>query len=149
MVKKIFHKNIATKVSTTCLALFLFVFLMISVAVSPIWAVMVVNDHFDDGTLDPAWSVNFQSASGWSSSESGTNLTVTDITPISTGSWSKVILSQTFTPLTDFKVDFDFFWDSDGDIQAIQKLEISLLDSGNNSISYAGYSDNWVQNRGS
>lgn len=127
------------------------VFLLLS---SNAQAITAVYDHFNDGGLDPAWSITFQdNATGWTYAESGTNLEVTDIVPnvvypMDGASWAIVKLSQTFTPLTDFNVDFDISWDSEGRMQAMQELLIRLYDSGGSLISLAGYGDAWVGNSG-
>lgn len=85
----------------------------------PVKAILILEDHFNNGTLDPAWSITFQDATGWDYTESGTNLTVTDIDPTVVnpsdgGTWARVILSQDFTPLTDFDVDFHISWEAEG-----------------------------------
>ena len=82
-------------------------------------ATTAVYDHFDNGVLDPAWSVSYQLSTGWSYTESGTNLTAADITPTvvfssTYGPAGTVTLSRTFAPLADFAVDFDFSWMSEG-----------------------------------
>jgi len=117
-------------------------------------ASIVINDHFNDEMLDPAWSVSFQNSTGWMYSESGTNITATDIYPdvINTQSHSilsTVSLSQTFTPLTDFNAGFVFSWDSAESVNAMQQLFITLYDSYDNKISSAGYNDAWVMYSGS
>ena len=112
-----------------------------------------VYDHFDDSTLAPAWSVSFVNSTGWSYAESGTNLTVTDIAPTvingsSSNIWAQVILSQTFDPLADFNVDFDFSWTSGGSMNPMQTVGIHLYDSASNQIAAAEYRDSWVLLRG-
>ena len=114
-------------------------------------AITTVNDHFNNGKLDPTWSVSFQNSAGWSYTESGTDLTVADITPTvinhgDGGTWARVILSQTFTPLADFNVDFDFSWNSEGSPSPMQSVSIKLYDG--NQIALAEYFDAWVQSRG-
>jgi hypothetical protein len=71
-----------------------------------------VYDHFDNGSLDPAWNVTWHNASSWTYTESGTNLTVTDISPADPTSNSPfwVTLDQSFNPVDDFNIDFDFSW---------------------------------------
>jgi hypothetical protein len=116
-------------------------------------AITTVYDHFDDGVLAPAWSVSLQNSTGWSYVESGTNLTVTDIIPTvinagEGGSYATVILRQTFTPLLDFNVDFDFSWTSAGSMRAMQYVGIGLYDSVGNQVAAAAYYDAWVLWRG-
>jgi hypothetical protein len=121
--------------------------------IHPAQAIIVVDDHFDDGVLDPAWLINFQGATGWTYSESGTNLTVTDIAPavVNSGnsqSWARVILSHSFTPLTDFHVKFDFSWDSGGNVRAMQVLDISLYDPDDHFVAACAYYDAWISKAG-
>jgi hypothetical protein len=112
-------------------------------------ATMVINDNFNKSVLDPAWSVTLQNATGWTYNLNGNNLNVTDIaTPIvNHGSyeiWSSVILSQSFTPLSDFNVNSDFSWDSQSSPAAMQNLFISLYDPNGNLIAEVAYNDAWV-----
>lgn len=112
-----------------------------------------ISDHFNNGVLDPAWSVSFQNSTGWLYAESGTSLTVTDIIPTVVnsgdgGPWATVILSRTFVPLTDFTVDFDFSWSSAGSMPPMQAVGIHLYDSLGNHIAAAEYQDGWVLLRG-
>lgn len=115
--------------------------------------ITAVYDHFDDDVLDPDWSVSFVNSTGWSYNESGTNLTVTDITSTVTNNdygstWAQVILSQTFTPLADFDVDFDFSWTSSESERPMQTVGIQLYDSSGGLIAIAEYSDHWVLHTG-
>lgn len=116
-------------------------------------ATTTIYDHFNDGVLDPAWAVGFDLSTGWSYNESGTNLTVTDIA--STVIWSSiygpagtVTLSRTFAPLSDFAVDFDFSWMSEGSVLPMQFVGIHLYDSVGNEIAAAQYYDGWIDLRG-
>ncbi|MEN6578706.1 MAG: hypothetical protein ABFD90_20335 [Phycisphaerales bacterium] len=115
--------------------------------------ITVVYDHFDDGMLAPAWSVSLQNSTGWSYIESGTNLTVADIIPTvinatDGGPAANVTLSQTFVPLADFDVDFDFSWSSEGSVRAMQAVGIYLYDAVSNEIASAVYYDAWVYHYG-
>ena len=119
------------------------------ILIQPAKAIVVIDDHFDDEVLDPAWSINFQDATGWTFSESGTNLTVTDIDPVvSGGTMADVILSRNFTPLTDFHAEFGFSWDSEGSTLPMQLLFISLYGPNDNLISEVSYFDAWIGARG-
>jgi hypothetical protein len=138
--------------------------LFVSIAVlslfSPAQATVILEDHFNDGVLDPAWSVTTEYVNHWSYSESGTRLTVTDIDPsiISTSTWSRVILSRSFSSLNDFGVDFNFSWDSEGRNDLYQNVYITLYDKtyepldqswrwmSPNTIAYGGYQDPWNVN---
>ena len=115
--------------------------------------IITVNDDFDNGVLAPNWSVSFVNSTGWSYAESGTNLTVTSINPTvinssSGGTWATVILSQTFSPLTDFDVDFDFSWISTGSLLPMERVGIHLYDSVGVQIAEAQYGDYWAMWRG-
>lgn len=108
----------------------------------------ILFDHFDNGTLDPAWDVSLSNATGWTYSESGTTLTVTDIssTVIDSGSggeWAKVLLARSIDPLGDFGLEFAFSWDCEGSTHAVQNLFVELLDAGSNRVARAGYYDPW------
>lgn len=136
---------------TASLALILVSCLHISVLRAQ--ADVVVYDHFDNGVLDPAWSISLQDSTGWTYIESGTSLDVTDINPTviypdSNGTWAKVVLSQDFTPLTDFRVDCDFSWDSENSNKAMQSIYMELYDIYGNLLSQFGYVDAWVAHRG-
>jgi hypothetical protein len=115
--------------------------------------ITTVYDQFDDRMLDPTWSIRFQNSGGWSFNESGNDLTFTDIIPTvinkgDGGTWAKVMLSRTFTPLDNFDVDFDFSWNSAGSPLPMQSVSINLYDSIGNQIALAEYFDAWVQSRG-
>jgi hypothetical protein len=117
--------------------------------IQPAQAIVVIDDHFDNWYLDPAWSINFQGAEGWTWSVYGTKLYVTDIAPSvvnsgTNGPWASVILSQSFTPLADFHVKFDFSWNSEGTYRAMQVLDISLYDPDDNFVAAGAYYDGWV-----
>jgi hypothetical protein len=127
--------------------------LLVALMISPAKALVVINDHFNDGILDPAWNITLQNANGWTYEESGTQLNVTNIDPTdinnrSGGTWAWVNLSQTFTPLTDFHVDFDISWDSANHNAAMQILEILLYNTGGDTIACGIYHDAWVSNTG-
>lgn len=118
----------------------------------PAQAAMIVNDHFDDGSLDPAWNATpILNANGWTYQESGTNLTVTDIDPInspvpsgSISNWAVIQLSRSFDPVSDFYLDFDLSWDEGvGGINSIQKLEVQVIGGQGSLVAWAGYYDNY------
>jgi hypothetical protein len=110
-------------------------------------------DEFNDGSLDPAWTVSFESASGWDFTEAGTELKVRDITSTvanTTGgqTWSIVRLSRTGFSLGDFELDFDFGWDSRNLASAMQQVMVGLYSADNDRIALAGYQDKWAGNLG-
>ncbi len=117
--------------------------------VLPVQGSFELYDHFDDGFLDVDWDIIFNESGGWTYNESGTDLNITNIVdPSRDNNWADVILSQTFTPLDDFQVNFNFSWDSEGYKRATQKVLIRLYDTGDNIISRAGYVDAWLDARG-
>ncbi len=118
-----------------------------SVAATPALAVDVVFDHFDNGVLpaNDGWSESFGGgATGFSGGEAGTNFTITNITGGSPfGGFGTYTLSQSFTPINDFAVDFDISWDSgpSDSSRAVQTLGVALLDAGGNQIALAEFRD--------
>ena len=59
-----------------------------------------------------------------------------------------VTLTQDCDPLSDFLVDFDFSWDSEGSYSAMQRIILSLFDSNGEKIASVGYNDAWVRQSG-
>jgi len=116
----------------------------LSITAIPSFADTLLYDDFDDGDLDTAWNVSYINASGWTYEESGTELTVTDIVPINDFEWAGVRLTQTIDPLADFIVDFNFSWDSEESLTAMQKISLSLLNEKNYIIASVGYRDDRV-----
>jgi hypothetical protein len=108
----------------------------------------LIYDDFDDGILDPAWEVSFDNVSSWTSAETGSELVVTDIIPEAYNQWATVTLTQGCDPLSDFWVDFNFSWDSEGSNRAMQKIILSLFDSNGEKFASVGYIDAWVGSRG-
>jgi hypothetical protein len=111
--------------------------------------ITVVFDDFDDGALAPAWTVGLENATGWTFVETGSLLTVTDIaaTVINSGNGgtsARVILSQSFTPLSDFTAAAQVAWDSAGSLSAMQAVGIHLFDSANTLVAGVEYGDGWV-----
>ena len=108
---------------------------------------IIIDDHFDDNTLDSAWSIRFDQVTEWSYQESGTTLEVTDITTTGTG-WSSVNLTQYFTPLSDFSIDFGFSWNSESNFNSMQNVLVQAYSQDGNKIAVAGYSDGWIGSEG-
>ncbi len=105
----------------------------------------VLLDHFDDGLLDPAWQVSFQNADDWSLLESGSELTVNDISHVGTNEWARVRLTRAVTPLDDFHMRAEISWTTgDFDDAAMQGLIVNLLDADGDLVALAFYSDAWV-----
>ncbi|MDX1964172.1 MAG: hypothetical protein SFX18_13545 [Pirellulales bacterium] len=130
-----------------------------SIITLPAGAATVLEDHFNDGVLDPAWNVTLTNATGWTYSESGTTLSVTDIAPtvINSGNGgpiATVTLSRNIPPVSDFHIDFDFSWDSivpggSNSVRAMQSVELRLFDSNGDTVGRAIMSDGWVVFSGS
>ena len=108
---------------------------------------IVINDHFDDNTLDPSWSTSFEKATGWSYTESGTSLKVTDMITTAPG-WASVNLTQYITPLSDFNISFKFSWDSENNVKAVQNVIIQAYAQDGTKIAEAGFSDGWINSEG-
>lgn len=133
---------------------------LLLIASSPALAVQAVYDHFDDSILDPAWEISFQedasAATGWTYSESGTSLTVTDIVDTHTrtleepSQWARVSLSQSFTPLEDFAAHISFGWDSgpQDEIRAMQGVALELVDEFGDPLVRVAYEDAWASYTG-
>jgi hypothetical protein len=75
--------------------------------------------------------------------ENGSALTVTDIHSSTMNTWAKVSLGRSFDALADFDVDFNFSWDSEDSINAMQNISIGLYDISGSLITEAGYMDAW------
>ncbi|MHC4981618.1 MAG: LEPR-XLL domain-containing protein [Planctomycetota bacterium] len=105
-----------------------------------------IYDDFSDGVLDPLWAVEFQNATGWTCSESGTDLTVEGITPAGPG-WAKGLLTRTFSFLDDFEVGMDFSWNEPSPT-AMQDLYVRLLDGDGGKVAYCGFRDAWTDGGG-
>jgi len=122
-------------------------------AIAEATTITPVVDQFDDGTLSTDWSVGYENATGWTFSESGGSLTVTDISPSvvnagSGGTMARVMLSQTFTPLADFTASCAVAWDSEGSVNAMQGVGIMLYNGGGGNVAGVDYCDAWVGFRG-
>ena len=113
---------------------------------------VIIHDDFDDGTLDPAWQIFLEHASGWAYEESGTNLIVSDIdaevvNPGGGETRAVVHLVQACPSLTDLHVDFQISWDCLDTDAAMQRLRVSLIDGSGNAVISAGLSDPWIGSR--
>jgi hypothetical protein len=106
-----------------------------------------INDHFDDGVLDPAWNITYKNASGWTCSESGTNFTVKGITAPVSYAWNDVSLTREFSAPGDFEIKAKISWDSYRLYSAMQTLYIRAY-SGNTIVAESGYCDAWIAARG-
>jgi hypothetical protein len=140
------------------LLIFLSAILILIGSVRSSKAVFILEDNFNDGTLDPAWAISFENSTGWDYIESGTNLTVQDVDDIDVShgpvtDWGIVNLTKNFTPLSDFHIDFNISWDSKNaqgqeTVLALQTVFIELLDTDNNFLTAMGYCDPWAMDYG-
>jgi hypothetical protein len=109
--------------------------------------VTLINDHFNNSTLDPKWSINLEHCDTWQYTLTNSNLNVTDIHSDFTG-WSSVNLQQLLTsPVSDFNIDFYFSWDSEANPAAMQDVLVQIY-STNGKIAAAGYTDGWISYEG-
>lgn len=104
-----------------------------------------LQDDFDNGTLDPAWSSAFSGvATGWTTSESGTQFEVADIALSADDTWGYAALSQSVTPTQDFRLSFSIAWDQGGFAAPIQNLTVMARNNLGDPIVSAGFNDAWV-----
>lgn len=114
---------------------------------------LVFSDDFNTSTLNPAWTVSFHNATGWTyttPSISGTDLRVTDILGVplqgdnaTPDDWGMVMLTRQFQAVGDFRLQFNISWDSEGRLDPMQALYVSLLDTNHQYVANAGYDDTW------
>jgi hypothetical protein len=109
-------------------------------------AITYVDDHFNDGDLDPAWNITLFTT-GWTYLETGTLLEVQDI-QADLGKWGEVHVTQTFPSLGDFEVDFEFCCDEQQNDEPIQIIEVILRDTEGRGFLSAGYNDSWSHDPG-
>jgi len=105
-----------------------------------------VFDHFNNGLLDPAWDVTFQNATGWSYTESGTNITVHDIAVPNNGQ-AEVALNQNFLAAGDFQVKCGLSWDSESLPSTLGGVGVRVY-SGDQIAAQGGYTDYWTGSNG-
>jgi hypothetical protein len=108
----------------------------------PAQAEMIINDHFDGSSLDPAWNIAMSSnTSGWNYQVSESQIKVNQI---NVGSGTGVVnLSQQFNPIDDFNAEFGFNWEMPN-ANTIQFFGIGLFDSSHNRISGIYCDDSWL-----
>jgi hypothetical protein len=108
-----------------------------------------ISDHFNDGTLAPAWNITYKDATGWTYTESGTKLTVTGIgaTHPNTDEHDEVHLTQSFLATGDFEVKSSLAWDSEGMDSTMQVLVVQVF-SNNTAVAQGGYVDWWIAHTG-
>jgi hypothetical protein len=133
--------------------------LFVGIGSSTFATTVVLDDHFDDGVLDPSWNVSLQDATSWTFAESGTNLTVSDIAPAvinpgNGGTWAIVTLTQSIPAVDAFHLVIDFSWDSKDDAgintsRAMQFIELRLLDPLDHVFGRVAMADGWIALTGS
>ena len=84
----------------------------------------------------------FEGTTGWTYSESGTNLTATDVGNIG----AIVYISQDFYATGDFEAACSFSWDSAGTNTAMQAFSLQLY-GGETRVATADYQDPWYYHR--
>ena len=116
--------------------------------------ITVLVDDFNDGTLDPQWvagDIFDANAEGWTFAESGGKLNVTEIDTIASycdddcPGWGTVRLTRSVPLLSDFHVDFNISWDSEGIFDAMQTMTVFLGDQAGD-FAWVGYVDAWGPN---
>jgi hypothetical protein len=105
-----------------------------------------VFDHFNNGQLDPAWGVTFQNATGWSYTESGTELVVSDIEMV-TGPPNGVTLKRDFFAPGDFEIKSGLSWDSLSSSSTIQTIDVRVYSGGALAVQ-GGYTDPMLYSAG-
>lgn len=118
---------------------------------------VLIDDDFDDASLDPAWAVTMECADGYAASEAGSEFTMTDInaTCVDTGipvDWARLVLRRDVPPTGDLLLQADLSWSSDGGAfqdRAMQSLFISLRDENDELVAIAGPYDAWYDWSGS
>ena len=134
------------------------VWILLSLFATPAGAMVVIDDHFNDGSLAPEWSVSFSNATGWDFVESGSDLTVSAISPAtvnpgSGGNWSRVVLSQSLSSLTNFTLEADLAWTSGTqepgeNHEEMQAIAIWVEDSTDSILASVFVNDSWFGSTG-
>ncbi len=111
-------------------------------------------DEFDDGALDAAWEVQFtEDGDGWTFTETGGRLVVTDVVDTVDDSesnvWGRVRLTRPTDEIAgDFTFETAFSWDSQGSNAAMQSVAVGLLDAEGDRVAAAWHNDAWDDWRG-
>ncbi|MBC7855364.1 MAG: hypothetical protein IAF94_18195 [Pirellulaceae bacterium] len=130
---------------------FAFLIVLVGVQGASCFGAIVVSDSFGGSALDPAWSITFEDATGWSHSVGGGQLDVTDITgapsqPSGGSIYGTVKLTQNFGPIGDFQLQFDMGWA--GNLNAMQFVIANVVSSTGDVVAAGGYSDAWADSTG-
>lgn len=114
-------------------------------------------DHFDDSAVHDGWTLSTENTTngtdGWTYSESGTNLTASDVIPETVHqdnglTWSRMVLNRQLpVALGDYIVEMEISWSSE-DESAMQYLHLEL-NSDTSLLASAGFSDSWIGTVGS
>jgi len=129
-----------------CLALLA---LIAGMGISGARAEIFLDEEFDGDTLDPAWEITFEEATGWTYEVANNWLTVTDVGfDTYHGEWSRVCLSREFVWVDDFELGCPIGWDSEETARAMQTFTIILRDKNDVVVASASYHDAWDQSRG-
>jgi hypothetical protein len=106
----------------------------------------VINDHFDNGVLDPAWQVTLGNASWWTYVETGSKLIVTDIGIQNSSLDSSVSLRRDFYAPGDYEIKSKLSWTESTD-NTMEWIIVRAY-SGNKIASEGGFCDYWVAHSG-
>ncbi len=110
-------------------------------------AAVIVHDDFDNSILEPSWDVSFENATGFTYSETGSGLTVSDILSSGENQWNRISLSQSFDAISDYNIDFGFSWVEEDN--AMQNLFLKLYTNGGTElVTSVGFYDAWVATNG-
>jgi hypothetical protein len=104
----------------------------------------LAHDHFDDGALDPAWTVTLHQASGWTWTEAanggGTQLEVQAIDGVPGGTWGGAWLEQPVSPTYLLDARLVAGWK---DSHGMAQCQLDVLDEAGETIARVGYYDSW------
>ncbi len=109
-------------------------------------AQLVFEDHFDDGSLDSAWTIHTEYVSAWAGEELGTTFRVTDIAHTEPLQWAGVVLERDLPCLGDFDIRADLQWTGSG-LQIMQYARLRLYHE-EEQLAWGGYRDAWVGQQG-
>ncbi len=108
---------------------------------------LVIYDDFDDGALDPSWTVTFTDASGWTATELASRFEVTEVLGVPFRVEGRGVLSQAVAPLGDFRLRANVQWTSDDAVEAMQRVGVTLY-GGGTPVAWMIYVDGWLASRG-
>ncbi|MGA0369483.1 MAG: hypothetical protein ACO3N7_08540 [Kiritimatiellia bacterium] len=116
-------------------------------------AAVLIQDDFNDGVIDPAWSVSAYEGGDpgavvtYSAVETGSVLRMSELNdPIASDSgadWAYVEYSQNLgASYSDFDLTFDFAWDQAPD--DMMGITVMMINEEGQSFASAGFVDSWI-----